>query len=72
VAEARSEGRTPEEEPKEKELHSWGSWEERRREQWTLGLSATPAQRLAWLEGMIELAHKAGALPRQRQDPWGA
>lgn len=28
-------------------------------------LAATPAQRLAWLEEMLELAHRAGALPRQ-------
>jgi len=41
------------------------SWEEHRREQRTLGLAATPAQRLAWLEEMIEFAHRAGALPRR-------
>jgi hypothetical protein len=41
------------------------SWEEHRRQQLTLGLAATPAQRLAWLEEMIELAHRTGALPRK-------
>lgn len=36
-----------------------GSFEEARRRQLTAGLSATPVQRLDWLEEMIELA-KAG------------
>jgi hypothetical protein len=27
---------------------------------------ATPAQRLAWLEEMLQLAHKAGALEKTR------
>lgn len=39
-------------------------WESHRREQLVLGLRATPAQRLAWLEEMIAFAHRAGALPR--------
>jgi len=47
------------------------SFEARRREQLVLGLRATPAQRLAWLESMIELAHRTGALPRRDRDPWG-
>lgn len=43
----------------------WGaSFEARRLEQLTLGMTATPAQRLAWLEEMIVLAHQTGALPR--------
>jgi hypothetical protein len=29
-----------------------------------MGLDATPAERLAWLEDMIGLAYRAGALPR--------
>jgi hypothetical protein len=33
-------------------------WEGHRRWQLTAGLAATPAQRLAWLEEMIELAHQ--------------
>jgi hypothetical protein len=41
-----------------------GTWEEQHRLQLTLGLAATPAERLAWLEEMIELAHRTGALPR--------
>jgi predicted nucleotidyltransferase len=41
-----------------------GDWEGHRLEQLTLGLAATPAQRLAWLEEMILLAHRTGALPR--------
>jgi hypothetical protein len=43
----------------------WGvSWEAQRLHQLTLGLAATPA-RLAWLEEMIALAHRTGALPRR-------
>lgn len=37
-------------------------WEGHRRWQLTAGLAATPAQRLAWLEDMIELAQQCGAL----------
>jgi len=40
-------------------------WEAHRRERLTLGLAATPAQRLAWLEEAIALAHVTGALPRK-------
>ena len=32
----------------------------------TLGLAATPAERLTWLEEAIAFAHRAGALPRPR------
>jgi hypothetical protein len=43
----------------------WGvSWEAHRVHQLTLALEASPAQRLAWLEEVIALAHRAGALPR--------
>ena len=31
-------------------------------------LAATPAQRLAWLEEAIVLAHRTGALPRRSED----
>ncbi len=31
-------------------------------------LAATPAQRLAWLEEMLELAHRAGALGKKPLD----
>lgn len=45
-------------------------WEDARERQLTAGLDATPAQRLAWLEEMIALAYRSGALPRAR-DEWG-
>ncbi len=42
------------------------TWEGTRRQTLETTLAATPAQRLEWLEEMIELAHRAGALgPRQ-------
>ena len=41
-------------------------WEDARRRQLTAGLDANPAQRLAWLEEMIALAHRSGALPRKQ------
>ncbi len=45
----------------------WGAgWEAHRVHQLTLALSATPAQRLAWLEDMIVLAYEVGALPTSR------
>jgi hypothetical protein len=40
-------------------------WETHREAQLDRWLSATPAQRLAWLEEMIALAWKTGALPRK-------
>ena len=48
----------------------WGSWSEDREDKYVVGLSVTPAQRLLWLEEMLELALAAGALPKPR-DPWG-
>ena len=45
----------------------WGvGWEAHRVHQLTLALRATPAQRLAWLEEVIALAYRAGALPNPR------
>ncbi len=41
-------------------------WEAHRRRQLTLALDATPAQRLAWLEEMIALAYRVGALPKPK------
>lgn len=41
-------------------------WESHRRRQLTFALAATPADRLRWLEEMIALAHRSGALPRPR------
>ena len=43
-------------------------WDEHRRRQLASFLAATAAQRLAWLEEMIELAHRTGALPRPRPE----
>ena len=40
-------------------------WESARRRRFTLGLAATPRQRLAWLEEAIRIAWAAGALPRR-------
>jgi len=40
-----------------------GSFEETARSHLQQSLSATPAQRLAWLEEALELAYQAGALP---------
>jgi hypothetical protein len=50
---------------------AWGGWDAARNHKHTLGLRAAPAERLAWLESMIELAWSTGALPRPRRDPWG-
>jgi hypothetical protein len=46
---------------------SWedGTWKGARRWQMTAAMRATPEQRLAWLEEMIEIAHLSGAA-RQR------
>jgi hypothetical protein len=44
-----------------------GGWENTRRRQLTLGLSATPAQRLQWLEQMMLIALRSGALDRHRR-----
>ncbi|MBN2359394.1 MAG: hypothetical protein JXR83_08060 [Deltaproteobacteria bacterium] len=41
-------------------------WEEQRRRQLLAHAAATPAQRLQWLEEMIALAHRTGALPKVR------
>ena len=35
-------------------------------DQLAFALGATPAQRLAWLEEMIVLAYRVGALPKSR------
>jgi len=53
----------------ERHEDDWAAgWEGHWRRQLTLALAATPAQRLAWLEEMIALAHRSGALPRRRQE----
>ena len=57
----------PDDKSPETESDDWGAgWEAHRRHQLTLALKATPAQRLAWLEEMIALAHRVGALPKSR------
>lgn len=38
------------------------TWEGARRQLLESTLAATPAQRLAWLEEILEIAHRAGAL----------
>lgn len=38
------------------------TWERAREQLLESTLAATPAQRLAWLEEMLELAYRAGAL----------
>jgi len=58
----------PGDEVHESHRDEWGTgWEAHRIHQMTLALRATPAQRLAWLEEAIALAHRAGALPRRRE-----
>ena len=42
-------------------------WEQDRRDKVTLWLSATPTQRLRWLEEMIRFAWQCGALPRPEE-----
>jgi hypothetical protein len=42
---------------------SWdATWEGTRKQLLKSSLAATPAQRLAWLEEVLELAYRAGAL----------
>jgi hypothetical protein len=51
------------------EDEDWGTWESTRRRRLIAGLQSTPTQRLAWLEEMIAVAHRTGALPRRRKEP---
>ncbi len=41
------------------------TWEGARKQLLESTLTATPAQRLAWLEEMLELAHRAGTLDKR-------
>ena len=51
----------------EKAADDWlADWESTRRRQLVYALAATPAQRVRWLEEMIAIAHRSGALPRRR------
>jgi hypothetical protein len=50
-------------EPDRAPADDWrAGWDAHRRQQLTMGLAATPAQRLQWLEEMIAFAYRAGAL----------
>ena len=44
------------------------SWEGAERAQLETMLAATPAERLAWLEGAMRLAHASGALAAARRE----
>jgi hypothetical protein len=41
---------------------AWGSWEDARALQRWAFLQKTPEQRLAWLESVLELAYRSGAV----------
>ena len=43
-------------------------WEEHRAERIVSGLHATPAQRVRWLEEVLAIAYRVGALPRRREE----
>ena len=52
--------------PTEETESEWdATWAGTRRAQLKTGLSATPEQRLAWLEEAMRLAYASGALPLQ-------
>jgi hypothetical protein len=52
--------------PAEETESKWdATWEGTRRAQLKTDLSATPEQRLAWLEEAMRLAYASGALPLQ-------
>ena len=42
-------------------------WEATRTRQLAKGLDASPAERVRWLEEMIAIAHRTGALPKPRE-----
>lgn len=48
----------------------WGTWDDAERRKYLKGLQLTVDERLAWLDEMLELARKHGALPKPR-DAWG-
>lgn len=64
----------PETDPTTEDSERWiVTWEGVERAQLETMLTATPAQRLAWLEEALRLAHASGALAaaRQERDPRG-
>ena len=46
----------------------FATWEGARRARFRSQLLATPAQRLAWLEEVLEFAYRTGALDRLRKE----
>ncbi len=40
-------------------------WERNDRDRLALGVDATPGERLAWLEEALQIAYRAGSLPRR-------
>ena len=56
------------EQDKQPEKWEFATWEGARKDHLRLALSATPAQRLAWLEEAMELAYRAGALKRPKDE----
>jgi len=68
---SRSDGKAEPVSDKDKIHHPEGDWqvdwEGHRRRQLTAAMDATPAQRLAWLEEMLRIAYRSGALPRDRR-----
>lgn len=48
----------------------WGSWASKRERSYVVGLEVSVEERIAWLEEMLEIAERAGALPKPR-DAWG-
>ena len=59
--------RDPEQDGKP-EKWEFATWEGARLDHLRLALSATPAQRLAWVEEALMLAHRSGALKRLRDE----
>lgn len=47
-----------------------GTWEDAERFALAASLRATPAQRLAWLEQMRQIAWQSGALQRALEERW--
>ena len=59
----------PEAEQRREHTDRWdASWADVERAQLVTMLAATPAQRLAWLEEALRLAHASGALTATRPD----
>jgi hypothetical protein len=53
---------------KQQSPSAFDDWDSQRERKLTLGLEASPAQRLLWLEEAIAFAYRAGALPRPRPE----